>query len=550
MAGVTPNSIITKEITNFGGRLTRKINGDLNSGFAKFATSFGYDPFSKPDNLTWFPAVSAISGPTDLILDGKMRFESDNINYLYAIGNAGNLYKIQPVSTSNNNLNTSSVVGSVLSNSATYKFGASLEFYNSPSSVASQIYVGNDIQVNAINFDGSGDHRVGSGGYSSNTYRGLKKFFGKLFFVNGNTIGAIDSTGTVTSSVIGTGQGNYFSELNPTLPPDKYIHDIEVSIDGNYIEMASSGIAYEELNNISNALFGSNITEGNIWGKNTSDPTYTTTNSLGKSPIQAMESYLNSNIYFSSDTFGTSVSDGVNKLLTLPNNKPPLPNATSVNGNFLTWACVEKDPFNRLCASLYYFGALDAENPPGLYRIFRKISASPNFTYQVPFNTVVSSNAITLNQSKSSVVTASYGKHYISQLELSANPAQSSIFSLLQAPIAGDTVTAPGGGVYETQTQLFSEKIAIKAIRVYTEPTVTGNAFGVEMYGSNNTLMGSFSYAYAAGTDPTLLQGSLERIDFKPEVKSTYALSLLITNNGSTNMTIKKIEIDYTQSGK
>ena len=43
----------TIEITNFQGRLTRILNGELNSGFAKFTTSFGYDPFSKPMNLTW-----------------------------------------------------------------------------------------------------------------------------------------------------------------------------------------------------------------------------------------------------------------------------------------------------------------------------------------------------------------------------------------------------------------------------------------------------------------------------------------------------------------
>lgn len=62
----------TIEITNFGGRLTRILNGEMNSGFSKFANSFGYDPFSKPMNLTWFEQPVDITGPiTDLIVAAK-----------------------------------------------------------------------------------------------------------------------------------------------------------------------------------------------------------------------------------------------------------------------------------------------------------------------------------------------------------------------------------------------------------------------------------------------------------------------------------------------
>ena len=43
----------TLEINNLGGPLTRRNNGDINSGEARFETSWGYDPYSKPGNLTW-----------------------------------------------------------------------------------------------------------------------------------------------------------------------------------------------------------------------------------------------------------------------------------------------------------------------------------------------------------------------------------------------------------------------------------------------------------------------------------------------------------------
>ena len=547
---IQPTKPETIAITNFSGRLTRIVNGDLNSGFAKFTTSFGYDPFSKPMNLTWLPGVQDITGNvTDLILSGKMNFESDFINYLYAIGHTGNLYKIQPISQTNNNLNTTSVIGKITNNSPTFNFGASMEFFSSPSSVASQIYISNDLQVNAVNFDGSGDHKVGGTGYLANSYKPLKRFLGKLYFGNGNTIGAIDSTGTVTSSVIGTGQGNLYSELNPPLPADVSIHDMEKSDDGNYLRLASSGITYEKLTTTDYNLYPSNVTEGQVSGFNGIDQSITTNQSLGNSPVQSLEVYLNSNYFFSQDTFGTSISDGINKILTLPNNKPPLPNAICVNGNFITWACVEKDRFNRLCASLYYYGSLDQENPPGLYRIFRRISGPPNYTYQVPFNTVVSAYSTTLNTSESSVITASLGKHYLSTLEFDST---SSIISLLQIAVAGDTTSQTSGGFYETQTQLFSKKIQVKQVRVYTEPTVAGNAFGIDLIGSDGSTItnGSMSYTFVAGSDETKMQGSLERINFNPSVENTYALGLSITDNGSTNMTIKKIEIDYVYAGK
>jgi len=59
-----------------------------------------------------------------------------------------------------------------------------------------------------------------------------------------------------------------------------------------------------------------------------------------------------------------------------------------------------------------------------------------------------------------------------------------------------------------------------------------------------------FTYTYAAGTDPTQLQGPLERIDYNPSVRDTYALGIQIQNAGVANMTIHKIEVDWQYSGK
>ena len=66
-------------ITNFQGRLTRYNDGDINSGYAKYSSTFGNDPFTTPGNLTWFEQPTRIdSGEsviTDLIMAAKPRLE-------------------------------------------------------------------------------------------------------------------------------------------------------------------------------------------------------------------------------------------------------------------------------------------------------------------------------------------------------------------------------------------------------------------------------------------------------------------------------------------
>ncbi len=548
-----PNNTQTKVIANFGGRLTRKLNGDLDSGMAKFVQSFGYDPFSKPGNLTWLEVpVDITSITTDLILAAKPRYEG-GVQYIYAIGNAGKLYKIQPMATGSPNVpNLDSVVGitSIMANSPTWNNGASMDFFGD----TEKIYISSDSQINASPLPPSGaaDTLVGSGSFYASTFHPLKQFLGKLIFGNGNTIGAVSSTGTVTSSVIGTGQGNLYSELNPALGVETTVHDVDSSIDGNYILMTASNISNEPIGVMNNDRLAAASSDGILAMWNGVDSAVTAFSTIPSYAVSALQTYLSSNIFFSNDSFGASLSDGTNKILTLPGNKSPLPNATLVNGNFVCWISVEVSPDGTgLNASMYYFGSLDAENPPGLYRVMRYSSTlSGGFIYQVPMNLLTSNKYSTLNTARSAVNTFGYGKHYFSTFETSSSTAAS--YKFFRFLITSSGTGTPQLGVYETQTELFSNKITIKQIRVYTEPTVASNGFKIDCIGSDGAVItnGTFNYTYSAGTDPTLLQGSLERIDFKPEMKGTYALGLRVTNTGTTNMVIKKIEIDWVYSGK
>lgn len=554
----------TIEITNFGGRLTRILNGELNSGFAKFTTSYGYDPFTKPMNLTWMENPTDIStGVSDVILSGKVKWGGQGgsaNNIVYAIGSAGKLYQITVNSPTNPQVNTASVIGSVLAGGATYNKGGSLDFFGA----TEKIYVGSDNAVNSVNFDGSADAMVGSGFYAASTYKPLRQFAGKLAFGNGPTIGVIDATGTVTSSVIGVSSavGNIYSQLNPALGVDARVRDLDVTPDNNYLLITASNSDYENVGAASSPNLVETVTaESNVFYWNGQDVATTAANTLPANFVSALQTYLQNNYFFMADSFGAALSDGRNKILTLPNNKAPFPNATGVNGNFLFWVAPEvvtqSDGTRQIVAAFYYFGSLDQENPAGLYRLLRRSSDNAGLggnIVQTPMNLLVSQKYTDLNGTQSSVVTVGYGQHYFSAADTKSGTVSKKLYVLTVPPAGNGTSQV---GVYETQTQLFSKRIAIKQIRVYTEPTATGNEFRLFCIGSDGNVISDgnnggngFDYTYVAGTDATQLQGSLERINFNPVSMTTFALGLRIVNFGSVNMTIKKIEVDYDFSGK
>lgn len=418
--------------------------------------------------------------------------------------------------------------------------------------------------VNKINFDGSADVNVSGGNSSilSNTYHPLKQFAGKLLFGNGPTIGQIDAnTGTVTSSVMGVGVGNssspspvnLYSQWNPPLSPETRVQELDISKDGNYLLAVGSSTPPENIMTVNNDRQASSGSDGGVYYWNGSDPTITALKSVPSYAITAMHTYLDNEMFFANDSFGSSMNDSTNKVVTLQNNKSPLPNATATNGNFISWINPEVDTAkSSIFGSLYYYGSLDAENQAGLFRLLRyKTGITNGVVYQTPFNVLTNNTYQTISNalSSTSIMSVGYGKHYFSTYEV--GPV-SSVYSLQRFLVTPTGTGTPNAGVYETQTQIFSKKVTIKQIRVYTEPTASGNGFQIDCIGSDGTIItnGTFNYTFAAGTDPTLLQGSFERIDFNPGMKATFALGLRVTNTGTTNMTIKKIEIDWQESGK
>jgi len=102
-------------------------------------------------------------------------------------------------------------------------------------------------------------------------------------------------------------------------------------------------------------------------------------------------------------------------------------------------------------------------------------------------------------------------------------------------------------GVYETQTQLFSKKVTVSEVRIYGEPWVTNNSFTVELIGSSGGVISGTSKTFTVGTN---LTSGADFAWYSPAMQPTYAIGLRITNAGSVNNVITKVEIDTVPAGK
>ncbi len=253
-----------------------------------------------------------------------------------------------------------------------------------------------------------------------------------------------------------------------------------------------------------------------------------------------------------------ALMEGNQKLLTLPNNTNPTANSLSPNGTFLTWVSTEgtnlrnpssvfNNTYSSVFASLYYFGKLDEGNPTGLWRMNRISPIAGNYTMQyAPFNQVIN------NFSFYGREVWGFGKHYIGTQDSIPDSYTSVVGRMHTFLLNPANYTSPTRGVYETQTQLFSKRIGVSQVRIYCDPTVAGNAFRLDLIGSDGNPVpnGTYTYAFGDVVDPQSGSTSVERINFQGDIKTQYSLGVRITNTGTTQMVIRKIELDISDEGK
>lgn len=524
----------TLEITNFGGPLTRLNTGDLNSGKARFATSWGYDPFSNPTNLTWFEQpTSILSDANATQIGAKTRFENGTSQYVYMVDTQRVLRKINPNQPGNPDRNLSSVISTLSVGSALgMDYGASMEFFGS----TEKIYIGGSNGVVSVNFDGSSQAQVGvQANYTSDTYRPLKKFIGKLYFGNDNNIGAIDSTGLVVSSIV----GSHYEELAPGLPAGIHISDLDATLDGNYLLMSAADIPPEAFNEERPLAAAAS---GQTYFYNGLDTAATASNALPSQPVKSLTVYPPGTILFANDAFGCSVSNGQQKLLMLPNNRAPRPNAVAVNGNFMTWVAPEYDGAN-IQASMYYYGQLDVENPSGLWRVLRTPSSLSNGQVRsTPLNIIVTNDFTGVGADLIPRVYG-YGKHYFSTEEI--NDAAATKSTLQQFNVTPKGTGSVVAGVYETQSQLFSKKVGVGEVRFYTAPLVADNSFSLNIVDTESSIISSKTYTVGASS----VAAGTNVVRWKPEIAPRYDLGFRICNLGTKNWTGYKLEADVEDAG-
>ena len=522
----------TLTITNFQGRLTRYNNGELNSGYAKYASTFGNDPFSSPGNLTWFEQPIRIDSAetviTDLIMAARARLES-GVSYVYAIGHTGRLYKIQVnnLSTLDPNYDNPVLLATLSAQSPTFKYGASIQFFGT----TERLYIGHDRGVTRINFDGTSETFVGTqSSYTSSVPRPSVNFAGVTYWGNGTNLVAIDSTGTVTN----------YARLSPAFPIGTQVRDIDVSADGTYIQIVVSRVAAPDMTVTTQDTASLSSADSYLISWNGIDTGYTAYTPYNSYSVNANLSFGLDSYTMGYDLGNAAIYVGGQKLISLPNSLAPNFNSLFSTGNLLGFAAPEQDA-SVLKASLLAFGSYDREIPEGLFRFFRLTATTQTDIIQVPTALIVSN--LFYGSSSAGYMSNQVGaaKIYFSAFETDNVPTSKyKLYKFTTVPTGLGNAIA---GVYETQTQLFSEKVRITAVRIYAEPFVANNSFTLALIGSAGTPITNGSQTFTPAVGDDLLQ-------WTPIIAPTYALGLRITNTGTANFTISKIEIEYLQAGK
>lgn len=527
----------TLTVNNFQGGLTRINDGDINSGLAKYSTTFGNDPFSSPGNLTWFESPTRIDSGgtviTDLIVAARPRLES-GITYVYAIGHTGRLYKIQvnDPTTYNPNYDNPVLLATLTASSPTFKYGASIQFFGS----TERIYIGHDIGVTRIDFNGANETLVGvAGSYTANVPRPSVNFGGVTYWGNGTNLVSIDSTATVTS----------YARLSPAFPVGTQVRDIDVSPDGNYVQIVVSRLAQPDLTVATQDTSSLSSADSYFIYWNGIDEGYTSYNPYNSYSLNSNTSFGPFSYTYGYDLGGAAIYSGGQKIISLPDSLSPNFAGVFSTGNLVGHASPETSG-GFLKGTIMAYGNYDREIPTNLYR-FLRMSATNTETdiLQMPLCSIVSN--LFYGSSAAGYTNNQVGaaKLYYSTLETSSAPTTD--YKLYQFTTVPTGLGTAIGGVYETQNQLFSKKVNPKEIRLYTEPLVANNSFQIDLIGSDNGVISGSSKTFTVGTNVTAGQ---DYVWYSPDTAPTYVLGLRVTNLGSKNWVLTKAEIDWTNSGK
>jgi hypothetical protein len=542
-----------KIIDNFTGRLTRNNIGDMNSGMAKYSTTYGNNPFATPERLTWFEQPLLVDTMfttiTGVIVAAKARLES-GITYVYAVDHKRRVYKIQVNSPSTHNANYDNpVLLTTLSVNCnglglpSFKYGGSMQFFGN----TAQIYIGHDHGVTRLNFDGTGEAYIIGSNNTDNVPSPLAVFGQYLYVGSGPELVQINGTPTVINGGI----------LNPAFPTGSYVRSIDVVPAGNYLEIIVSKILPADITVSTQDTASLAATDSTKYLWNGVDPTYNSFENYYGFGLTANETFGAYSYWFGNDLNGTAVYTDKSKILSLPSSLSPLPTGVFSTGNMVGFAAPDYTTANgKLTGAVSMFGQYDSEIPKGVFRLFRiNASSQDNLTdtdiIQMPVCLTVSN--LFYGNSNSGYANNLIGtaKIYFSTVEVNASTTHYKFYKFDMVPTGlGNAI----GGVYETQQEtslkLFRSIVARKfkptAVRFYTSSLVSGNSFKIDLIGSNLAPMNGGSQTFTVGTNVT---AGADYVWFTPATEPTYSLGVRITNLGNVNWTGNKLEVDYEEGG-
>ena len=532
-------------IDNFTGRLTRDNIGDVDSGMAKYPTTFGNDPFSNIGNLTWLEAPTQIDPTgaviTDLIICAKPRLES-GITYVYAVGHTGRVYKIQvnAPSSYNPNYDNPVLLTTLTINSPTFKYGSSIQFYGTS---VEKLYIGHDKGVTTLHYDGSAETFVGTlGSYTTNVPRPSINFTGKLYFGNGNNMLTIDSTETITT----------YTTLTPSFPTGTYVRDLDVSPDGIYAQIVVSRLNSTDLTSTVQDTTSLSSTDSYKFLWNGTDLGYTSFESYNGYTINSNISFGTKSYTMGYDLGGASIYSGGTKIISLPNSLSPNFEAMFSTGNLMGFSAPETNG-GFLVGSIMAYGQYDQEMPVGLFRFLRLSAGSPQTDIiQIPLCLTVSNLFYGSSSAGYAGNQVGSAKLYFSTLETSAAPTTKyKFYKFTTVPTGIGTAI---GGVYETQNEtsfhlfrsIVSRKFKVAEVRFYTEPLVTGNSFQIDLIGADGNPISGGTMVFTVGTNVTAGQ---DYVWYTPQTAPVYSVGVRITNLGTVNWVGAKLEFGYEEMG-
>ena len=375
----------------------------------------------------------------------------------------------------------------------------------------------------------------------------MTTFLGKIYFGNGNNIGEIDSTETIVTT----------TKLSPGLPFNTYVADLDVTPDGNYLTILVSealvGVGGEFIGSYSSGgatiASRSGVSRKLYW--NGIDASFTAQEKYGGVSAYSNTSFSDKNYTLGYDTGGTAIYSGSLKEISLPAVQAPFPTATMSTSNMLTFATVEFDNTDdNSKAALFQYGQNDAETPSGLFRLLKQSAQVRQDVTAIPACLNVSNLVYYPSILAATDHIGGTSRIYYSTVE-SNDQAPAALLGKLWRfnlnPTGAGSILA---GTYETQTQLFSKKVAIKEVRLYTEPLVTDNSFTIDLIGSGGSVMSGGSRIFTVGTNVTAGE---DLVKWNPAIAPTYALGVSITNSsvlGNKSWTAKKLEIDIIDAGR